>query len=101
MAVLSGAMAFPQYQRNPGDPEATATPVDPVMQKIQIQAAIARNLERQKTLVSDTQQLLKLANELNDAVNKSNANTLSLDVIKKAEEIEKLAKQVKEKMKGD
>jgi hypothetical protein len=33
-------------------------------------------------------------------VDKSNEHTLSLDVIRKAEEIEKLAKQVKDKMKG-
>jgi len=45
--------------------------------------------------------LLKLANELNEAVGKSNENTLSLDVIRKADEIEKLAKHVKDKMKGD
>jgi hypothetical protein len=33
-------------------------------------------------------------------VDKSNEHTLSLDVVKKADEIEKLAKSVKEKMKG-
>jgi len=68
---------------------------------MQTEAALARNAERQKTLTQDTQKLLKLANELNEAVNKTTQNTLSLDVIRKAEEIEKLAKQVKEKMKGD
>ena len=34
-------------------------------------------------------------------VDKSNENTLSLDVLKKAEEIEKLAHSVKEKMKAN
>jgi hypothetical protein len=33
-------------------------------------------------------------------VDKSNEHTLSLDVVKKADEIEKLAKSVKEKMRG-
>jgi len=33
-------------------------------------------------------------------VDKANENTLSVDVIRKAEEIEKLAHSVKEKMKG-
>jgi len=33
-------------------------------------------------------------------VDRTNEHTLSLDVIKKAEEIEKLAKSVKGKMKG-
>ncbi len=59
-----------------------------------------RNLDRQKQLVLDTQKLLALANQLKSDVDKSNKDTLSLDVIRKAEEIEKLAHSVKEKMKG-
>ena len=59
-----------------------------------------RNLDRQKQLVADTERLLNLANELKADVDKSNKDTLSLDVIKKADEIEKLAHNVKEKMKG-
>jgi hypothetical protein len=59
-----------------------------------------RNVDRQKQLVSDTQKLLALANELKTDVDKSNKDTLSLDVIRKADEIEKLAHSVKEKMKG-
>jgi hypothetical protein len=58
------------------------------------------NLERQAQLKSDTDKLVKLTGELKDYVDKSNENVLSLDVMKKAEEIEKLAKSVKEKMKG-
>jgi hypothetical protein len=58
------------------------------------------NLERQALLKSDAEKLVKLAGELKEYVDKSNENTLSLDVIKKAEEIEKLAKSVKEKMRG-
>jgi hypothetical protein len=34
-------------------------------------------------------------------VDKSNENLLSLEVVRKAEEIEKLAHRVKEKMKGE
>lgn len=56
--------------------------------------------ERVAALKSDTDKLLKLSVELKAYVDKSNENVLSLDVIKKAEEIEKLAKSVKEKMKG-
>jgi nitric oxide reductase activation protein len=59
-----------------------------------------RNVDRQKQLVSDTQKLLALANELKSDVDKSNKDTMSLDVIRKADEIEKLAHSVKEKMKG-
>ncbi|MCU1299987.1 MAG: hypothetical protein JWQ87_271 [Candidatus Sulfotelmatobacter sp.] len=58
------------------------------------------NLERQAQLKNDTDRLLRLSQELKDYVDKSNENMLSLDVLKKAEEIEKLARSVKDKMKG-
>ena len=56
--------------------------------------------ERVAALKSDTDKLLKLSVELKQYVDKSDANVLSLDVVKKAEQIEKLAKSVKDKMKG-
>jgi hypothetical protein len=58
------------------------------------------NQSRQALIKGDTDKLLKLAVELKDYVDKSNENVLSLDVIKKADEIEKLAHSVKDKMKG-
>ena len=58
------------------------------------------NEDRQKALKNDTDKLVKLSEELKKYVDKSNADVLSLDVIKKAEQIEKLAHTVKEKMKG-
>jgi hypothetical protein len=58
------------------------------------------NLQRQAAIKADTDRLLKLAVELKDSVDKSNENLLSVDVLKKAEEIEKLAHSVKDKMKG-
>jgi len=59
------------------------------------------NADRQKKLVADTAKLLELANELKTAVDKSNKDTLSLDVVRKADAIEKLAHSVKEGMKGN
>ncbi len=56
--------------------------------------------ERVAALKSDTDKLLRLSVELKQSVDKSDENVLSLDVIKKAEEIEKLAHSVKDKMKG-
>jgi hypothetical protein len=56
--------------------------------------------ERVAALKSDTDKLLKLSVELKQYVDKSDENVLSLDVIRKADEIEKLAKSVKDKMKG-
>ena len=56
--------------------------------------------ERVAALKTDTDKLLKLSIELKAYVDKSDENVMSLDVIKKAEEIEKLAKSVRDKMKG-
>lgn len=58
------------------------------------------NQQRHENLKRDTDKLVKLSNELKQYVDKSNENLLSVDVIKKAEEIEKLAHSVREKMKG-
>lgn len=61
-----------------------------------------RNLMRQKEIVDDTNRLLDLAKQLKAAVDKSNKDQLSLSVVDTANEIEKLAKTVKEKMRdGD
>lgn len=56
------------------------------------------NKKRQDEIREDTLKLYQLATELKDAVDKTNEHLLSLDVVKKAEEVEKLAKKVKEKM---
>lgn len=71
-----------------------------VQQEMNRDLAKKANEQRQKTLIDDTDKLVKLAGELKEYVDKSNADILSLDVIKKAEQIEKLAHSVKEKMKG-
>jgi hypothetical protein len=70
------------------------------VKKLEEQQATSRNAERQKRLQMDTDKLLSLATELKEQVDKTDKNTLSLDVIKKADEIEKLAKSVKDRMKG-
>jgi hypothetical protein len=59
------------------------------------------NAQRQADLKRDTEKLLKLSTELKEYVDKSNENVLSVEVVIKAEEIEKLAHSVKVKMRGD
>jgi len=59
----------------------------------------AANLERKKQIAEDSAKLLKLANDLKTEVDKTTKDTLSLNVIRKADEIERLAHSVKEKMK--
>ena len=51
--------------------------------------------ERQKKLAADTDKLLALATDLKKEVDKTNKDILSVDVVKKADEIEKLARSMK------
>jgi hypothetical protein len=88
-----GAPTFPGVVRPPGDDHA----LSPIIAERQEQV---RNTDRQKKLESDTDKLLTLATQLKEDVQKTNKNVLSVDVIKKADEIEKLAHSVKERMKG-
>jgi hypothetical protein len=59
----------------------------------------AANAERKKQIADDTAKLLKLAADLKEEVDKTSKDTLSLNVIRRADEIERLAHSVKEKMK--
>jgi hypothetical protein len=73
---------------------------DEARQRLQ-QQLIARVIaERQAALRRDTEKLVALAAELKQHVDKTDANTLSMDVIKKAQEIQKLAKSVQDKMRN-
>jgi len=56
--------------------------------------------DRQSQLRLDTEKLVALTAELKQHVDKAGANVLSTDVIKKAQEIQKLAKSVQDKMRN-
>jgi hypothetical protein len=77
-----------------------APPDNETQDRIAHDMAKKANQDRQAALKNDTEKLVRLTAELKEYVDKSNENMLSLDVIKKAEEIEKLARSVKDKMKG-
>jgi glutamate synthase domain-containing protein 3 len=87
----SASMSGGQRQRQPED-QWTEDQKREMLKK--------QNLQRQQDIKKDTDQLLDLATELKQYVDKTNENIISVDVIKKAEQIEKLAHAVKEKMKG-
>ncbi len=59
----------------------------------------AVNAARKKQISEETVKLLKLATDLKAEVDKTNQDTLSVGVIRKADEIEKLAHDIKDKMK--
>jgi nitric oxide reductase activation protein len=86
---------FPSHDVNPPGADA-----DEARERMVKDMEKKANKERVASLKNDTDKLLKLSVELKNYVDKSNENVLSLDVIKKAEEIEKLAKSVKDKMRG-
>ena len=68
---------------------------DPVVRERRLNAL---NIERQKAMVSDTNKLLKLARELNTEIAANNTGALTEEQLHKIAEIEKLAKNVKERM---
>jgi hypothetical protein len=68
-------------------------------QQVKQQNFEAANAERKKQLADDSARLLTLAMSLKAEVDKTSKDTLSINVIRKADEIEKLAHNVKEKMK--
>ena len=82
------------------DVPQTDEPGPAVPSRIQKDMEKRANEQRQAELKRDTERLLKLSTELKDYVDKSNEHVLSLDVIKKADEIERLAHSVKTKMRG-
>jgi len=92
----AGAPQIPIQQRNQRrDPEEEAR--EQMLKDMAKQA----NLKRQEELKRDTDKLLQLANELKVYVDKTNENVMSIEVVKKTEEIEKLARSVREKMKAN
>jgi hypothetical protein len=56
------------------------------------------NADRQKSMVSDTNKLLRLVNELNAEIARTNPELLTPSQLRKVAEIEKLAHNVKDKM---
>ena len=95
-------------------PIASARPQTPVKQDQAVQAqekapeqpmdkkhlAEVKAQAQQKQLADDTAKLLVLANELKADMDKTTKDTLSLAVVKKAEEVEKLAHKVRDEMKA-
>src|SRR5271165_2620043 len=83
--AVGGGGAVPSPPDMMPDPSAQPPALDP--KKIQ-----ERN---QKTILQDVEKLYKLAGELKDEVEKTDStSTLSLSMVQKAKDVEKLAKQI-------
>ena len=114
-AVLLPGMAVARQQGQPGPPgqpeqqaQAARTPAkdganlpEPVASPTpggqSVQNVDSANGQRKRQIADEGAQLLKLATDLKAEVDKTTKDTLSLAVIRKADEIEKLAHDVKEK----
>lgn len=66
--------------------------------RIEARRIVQLNLLRQKSIISDSEKLLRLAQELDDDAKASTPALSAAERMRKATEIEKLAKEVKEKM---
>ena len=90
-----------QIQKIAAEREATNNALSSDPNQLLQQELIARAVaDRQSQLRLDTEKLVALTAELKQHVDKAGANILSLDVIKKAQEIQKLAKSVQDKMRN-
>jgi len=74
------------------------TPHDPAHERMRQQAIVSANEARHKRMSEDANKLFDLSKELKDDVDKTANDELSLDVMRKAAEIEKLAHDVRERM---
>lgn len=83
--------------QNSTDPAERAE-LDAEMQR---KLLIQQQKKRFEDMKRDSQKLLQLATELKQYVDRSGEDILSLEVLRKAEEMEKLARQVKNNMRGD
>jgi hypothetical protein len=101
MAILLTSSHERAQQRSvaPAQPQAQSQ----VQTQIQTQATVesgptkeTSRTAKQKLLDDQAQRLVTMANELKSAVDKTNKNILSLDVVRKAEEIESLAHKMKD-----
>jgi hypothetical protein len=90
LGVVSMAARQSGQQAGPGTPPVASN---------ETQNSGAASTQRKTQIADDTAKLLKLATDLKTEVDKTDKDTLSVNVIRKADEIEKLAHSVREKTK--
>jgi hypothetical protein len=104
LAVLSMAQGYVAAGQQPiskrlgeslhGPSDALGS-MDPKLARRQV---LLLDIQRQKTMVSDTDRLLELATELKSEIDSGDSASLSPEQLHKIAEIEKLARSVKQKM---
>lgn len=103
LCTLLGSAALCSAQQNLPPMVARGASMDavPVVtgDAIQRQQAVAANEQRQLEIKRDMQKMADLTQELKESLTKAGQGVFSVEAIKKAEQIEKLAHSVKSKMK--
>ena len=108
IAGSAGLAAFASWRlhaQNPPDRDPSranasgeSTPPDSAVEAKRVKAVLEQN---QKDIKKNIERLFQLASELKDEVGKTDATTtLSLAMLRKTEEIEKLAHQIRDRAKG-
>lgn len=107
-AFLACDMPFPQDQLSPDKPQIAHENKRAVGAKESLrmpdaqkpgQSPTTAQEEGERQIVEDSAKLLKLATELKSEADKTTLDTLSLTIVRKADEIEKLAGSVKKRIK--
>ncbi len=84
--------------QNPTPNAHDSQPTETAEEKMERLQAARMNDKRMQQAVTDAHKLAQLATELKDEVDKANQGVVSVDTSKKADEIVKLAKSVKDKI---
>jgi len=87
-AAQSLQRTIPERSTNPAQPDTNMQPLTPKQQRELLKA----NFEKMK---KEADELSELAKSLQQDLDKSSANVLSLKVVERADKIEKLAKKIK------
>lgn len=96
-AVVQAAVASAASQAPVNAASETKPLPETAAKPTQVQKPDTADNQRKKQISDESSQLLAMALSLKAEVDKTNKDTLSLNVIRKADEIERLAKTVKEK----
>lgn len=96
-----GSGAIPGMAQPIGSPEDVIVPDGPMRARMKEERIKSFNDARHKRLEDDVTKLQALTNDLKSEVDKANTDELSMDVIRKASEIEKLAHDVQSRMKNN
>lgn len=99
-AVEAQKTPVPPLLHTPPSDDISGPPAGPVNPRMKEERVKAFNEERHKRLEDDVSKLLALSTELKSDVDKANKDELSVEVMRKAAEIEKLAHDVQSRMKN-